>query len=506
MAQGLAQYRFADPDRLLVSDGSLTLSRAAFDERVNRTISLLRAEGIDEGARLGILAKNSTDFMTVAIGCSLAGISVVPVNTHLTIAEVSYILEASKTEALVVGPPVEARGKNAAADAGIGTVINMADLEDRLADAGPDEPAQASVATPIYFTSGTTGRPKATQMIQHPQQVPVSEAIQEAKGWFDEETVHLTVGPLYHAGPLVQAIRVVMAGGQLHVMPKFLAEDMLRLVEEHRVNSSIMVPTHFVRLLNLDKGVRDGYDVSSLESVLHIAAMMPAEVKREMIEWWGPILDEAYGSSEIGVITLITSEEWLEKPGSVGRPVPPFSVEIVGEEDQELPAGEIGQIYITSHGDLDLEYLDDPEKTAAAHREERQFTLGDMGWLDEDGYLYLADRRDDLIISGGANIYPAEVEAALITHPAVEDVGVIGVPHPEWGSEVRAVVTLRPGSEPSPDLEGEILNHARQRLASYKLPPTIDFVDDLPRYDNGKLHRRELRERYVATAGRSAST
>jgi long-chain acyl-CoA synthetase len=257
-----------------------------------------------------------------------------------------------------------------------------------------------------------------------------------------------------------------------------------------------MVPIMFVRLDRLPAEVKVKYDVSSLKATPHIAAPMPIDVKHRMIDWWGPVLSDAYGASEIGVVTRISSEEWLEKPGSVGKPIDSFTLQIVDDDGKELPCGETGMIYMTSLTAVDLEYLDDPEKTAAAHLSEKQFTLGDMGWLDEDGNLYLADRRVDMINSGGVNIYPAEIEMALLAHPAVEDVAVFGIPSTEWGQDVRAAIQLRPGFAASEDLSAEILPWLRENIAHYKVPKSIDYHGQLPRYSNGKLHRRVLRDVY----------
>jgi long-chain acyl-CoA synthetase len=495
MAPGVLNAVAEDPQRPAITDGDTTWTRSEFNERLNRFINGLRERGISAGDRIAVMAPNEMDYLTVVVGASLAGVNAVPVNTHLTVDEVSYLFDAAKVKLVFASGDHRPVAEKSAVMNGLDGVIDFDRLDDFLSDSA-DEPAELPVATPIYFTSGTTGRPKATQMIQHPAQVSVQAAIEEAGTWFPPDTVHMVVGPLYHAGPLVQAVRTIMASGLLTVLRRFDPERLLQLVEQFKVTNSIMVPIHFVRLLGLPDDVRSRYDISSLQKILHIAAMMPPDVKRQMIEWWGPILDEAYGGSELGVVTAITSQKWLEKPGSVGQAVPPFSIQIIGPDDEELPAGEIGMIYLTSHSDWDLSYLDDPAKTAAAHRAEKQFTLGDLGWLDEEGFLYLADRRDDLIISGGANIYPAEVEAVFIGHPAVADVGVFAVAHPEWGHEPWAAVELADGVDGTPALADELTAYASERLASYKVPKRVTFVDDLPRYDNGKLHRRELRERF----------
>jgi long-chain acyl-CoA synthetase len=336
--------------------------------------------------------------------------------------------------------------------------------------------------------------------------VPVDAVVagmrkQLAANGLDASTIHLVQGPLYHAAPLGMANFTLIVGGVCHVMPSFEPEEALRLIERHAITSSIMVPTMFVRLLRLPDEVKGRYDLSSLKLVIHTGAIMPTDVKRKMIDWWGPVLVDGYGASELGVVCQIGSEEWLRKPGSVGRPLPTFTVEIIGEDGEELPAGEVGQVYLTSLTDVDISYIGEPEKTASVHRAAKQFTLGDMGWLDDDGYLFLADRRNDMIVSGGVNIYPAETEAAMLAHPAVEDVGVFGVPDPEWGQQVKAAVQLRAGHTASDELEAELIAWLRERIAHYKVPRSIDFHEALPRFTNGKLHRRVLREPYWEDGG-----
>ncbi len=495
MAGGLRDWAIEAPERLAVSDGTRTYTRWELDDRVNRLVNHLHGSQLGPGDRVALIAQNCADYMTVAVGAGLAGISVVPVNTHLTPAETRYILESSQSRAVFVDDAAHELAEEVTATLGTGPPTTLRALDEILAHGDPAEPSPNPVSMPIYYTSGTTGRPKPTRQAEMSEGLSVAEAVRAAAAaGHDAATVHLTASPLYHAGPLTPALRTILTGGQLHVMPRFDAEEMLRLIEAHRVTSTLVVPSHCVRLLRLPAAVKERYDTSSLRAVLHIAAMMPPEVKEQMIDWWGPILDDAYGASEIGVISRITSEEWLERRGSVGRPVAPFTIDIVAPDGSLLPPGEIGQIYVDSHGAVDLVYLDDPEKTAASHRGPFQFTLGDIGHLDDDGYLYLADRREDLIVRGGVNVYPAEVEAALLEHPAVADVGVFAQADDDLGHAVVAAVEPMPGVTASAELGEEILAWARARLASFKVPRSLEFWDPLPRYDNGKLHRRELRE------------
>jgi long-chain acyl-CoA synthetase len=504
VAGGLSQLAVRDPNRIAVSDGAITYTRSELNARVNQVIALLHRRGAKSGDAIALLAANSAEYVVLASASALGGMPLVPVNWHLAADEVTYILESTRARLLFVDAAHGELARRAAGNTQHAPVVIRIDdeLTDGLAAVSGDEPPpETNYASPLYFTSGTTGRPKATRMSQAPHAIPVSTVVEMLKKsatatGLDEETVHLTIGPLYHAGPLNNACSTVLVGGVVRVMSSFDPEEVLRSIERHHINNTIMVPTHCIRLLRLPDEIRNKYDLSSMERAMHIAATMPIDVKRRMIDWWGPVLTEGYGASEVGVVTAITSEQWLRKPGSVGRPIPSFTLQIVDDEGSGLPPGEIGTIYMTSLTDVDLAYVDDEEKTAAAHLATKQFTLGDMGWLDEDGYLFLADRRVDLIISGGVNIYPAEVESAMLLHPAIEDVGVFGIPDEEWGQQVKAAVQLGSGHDASTELEAEILIGLRDQIASYKIPKTIDFHEQLPRYSNGKLYRRTLRAPY----------
>jgi len=496
MAAGLVELADADPQRFALADAERRYTRAELNDRVNRFIHVLHRRGIGPGDVVAIYAGNSADMVVALLASSLAGVSHVAVNWHLVAAEVEYLLASSGTSLVITDEAHASLARQVACAVGVAEVLVLGpDADADLASASNAEPAPCPVASAIYYTSGTTGRPKATRMAEMRDGITAqAQAEQFRASGMRESDVQLVVGPLYHGGPLMQAVRTAVTGGQVHVMPRFDAEDLLRLVERYRVNRLTMTPTHFVRLLRLPAEVRARYDVSSLTDVLHIGAMMPSEIKAEMIDWWGPVLVDAYGCSELGTITRISSQEWLTKPGSVGRPMPWFTIQIVDEEtDCELPTGSIGTIYLTALNDADIVYLGDPERTAEAHRSPRQFTLRDLGWLDDDGYLYLADRRVDLIVSGGVNIYPAEVEAALLGHPAVEDVGVFAVPDPEWGHAVRAAVQLGPGNEPDATTTESILRVAHATLAGFKVPREIEYHARLPRSAAGKLLRRELR-------------
>jgi long-chain acyl-CoA synthetase len=348
----------------------------------------------------------------------------------------------------------------------------------------------------MLYTSGTTGQPKG---VERPISVPPPAAAVinpvMRGGYLPGQHLHLCTGPLYHAAPLGYSLVAPLLGGAgVVLMDGWEAEDTLRLIQQHRITHAHMVPTMFHRLLSLPAEVRARYDVSSLVYVLHGAAPCPVPLKRALIEWFGPVVYEYYGATE-GVGTFVDSISWLKKPGTVGQPFPPDQIRVLDDDGNDLPPGVPGKIYLKMPPSAPFRYYKDDAKTRNAFRGE-YFTLQDVGYLDEDNYLFLTDRSANLIISGGVNIYPAETDAVLLTHPAVFDVGVIGVPNPEWGEEVKAVIELRPDYPASEALAQELIAYCRARLAHYKCPRSVDFVAKLPRYDSGKLYKHALREEY----------
>jgi long-chain acyl-CoA synthetase len=315
----------------------------------------------------------------------------------------------------------------------------------------------------------------------------------------DGKGPHLVTGPLYHAAPLGFAAIDLANGAELVLMPRWDDSQCLRLIDERRVRNTHIVPTMCVRLLRLPEEERAAADLSSLSTVLHGAAPIAPQVKQRMIEWWGPVLTEYWGSTEGGVFTLVDSAAWLTKPGTVGKAIPTYEVFAVDPDGARLPPGEVGTLYTRNRvTDEVFEYHQAPEKTEAAHLAPGTFTMGDVGHVDEDGFVFLSDRAANMIISGGVNIYPAEIEQELMEHPAVADVAVFGIPDDEWGEQVKAAVELAAGYEPSAELEAELLLFARQRLAGFKVPRSVDFEAELPRHPTGKLYTRLLREKYWA--------
>jgi acyl-CoA synthetase (AMP-forming)/AMP-acid ligase II len=380
-----------------------------------------------------------------------------------------------------------------------GTIPGFDSYETAIEEQSPERMNDETVGRYMFYSSGTTGRPKGITgplPDRHPSD-DRAEALLGALYQFRKDMVYLSPAPMYHAAPLAFSNAVLSTGGTVVMMEKFDPEFALSLIERNRVTHSQWVPTMFSRMLKLDESVRMEYDLSSLEVAIHAAAPCPVPVKRSIIEWWGPIVYEYYAGSEGNGSTFINSEDWLKKPGSVGRPMG-VKVHIVDDQGADLPIGETGGVYFS--GATDFEYHNAPEKTAASKLSGGRSTLGDVGYIDEDGYLFLTDRKAYMIISGGVNIYPQEIEDHLITHPKVADVAVFGVPNNDFGEEVKAVVQTMPGFEPGSEahdgLSDELIAFCRDALAGFKIPRSIDFEAELPRLPTGKLYKRLLRDRY----------
>jgi long-chain acyl-CoA synthetase len=494
------------PDEAALTDPSGALGWAEVGDALNRAANALAALDLGPQRRVAVFAENASETALAHLGGLLAGASTVPVNFHLTADETAYILRDSESRVLFVGPETLERGLAAAGAAGVPTVVGwklagpvegVEDWTQWLAAAAADDPDPAAAPHPnLLYTSGTTGLPKATElpptmfagggtMAEH------LEALRANR--FAEFGTHLVVGPMYHTGPL-SGMRLLVAGVPSVILGRFDAERTLETIERHRTESAVMVPTHFVRLLALPQETRDRYDVSSMRYVAHTGASCPVDVKRAMIEWWGPIFVDAYGASEVGTTCSITSEEWLTHPGSVGRAIPPFTAIVLGDDDQEVPPGTEGRLYFRDATGRGVVYPNDPAKSAAAHIAPGVFTLGEIGYMDPDGYVYITDRFSDMVVSGGANIYPAEAEQVLMQHAGVADVACIGVPHAEMGEELRAlVIPADPAAPPDPV---ELVEFCRQRLTHYKCPRAVELVADLGRTTMGKINKRRLRAPY----------
>lgn len=492
------------PDEPALIDGDRTFGWAEIDITLNRTANNILEADLDSGQRIAVFAENAAETALAHLGGLLGGASTVPVNFHLTADEAAYILEDSGTSIIFVGPGTAERGLDAARQAGVTTIVGWGDDLDAdiipwtkwLERAGDHHPSGSVTPRPnLLYTSGTTGRPKGTEL--PPTMFAGGDTMDEhleglKKARFANYGPHLVVGPMYHTGPL-SGMRILVAGTSSVILRRFHAEATLAAIDRHKTRSAVMVPTHFVRMLALPDEVRARYDVSSMELVSHTGARCPEEVKRAMIDWWGPVFVEAYGASEVGTTCSINSTDWLSHPGSVGQAVPPFEALVVDDDDLPAPPNTEGRLYFRDATGRGVVYHNDPEKSAAAHLEPGVFTLGEIGYLDDDGFVFITDRFSDMVVSGGVNLYPAEAENVLIDHPDVVDVACIGIPHPEMGEEMRALVVPRDRASAPAE---EILDFCRERLSTYKCPRSVEFVDDLGRNTMGKINKRALRAPY----------
>jgi len=482
------------------------LSYRELDDRSNRLAQLLHARGLRRGDHIALFMENNPRFLEVCWAAARSGLFYTTINRYLTAEEAAYILNDCGARVLVTSSArAEAAGALGPLIPGCpirlmtdGTIAGWEAYEDAVA-AQPAAPlAKEWLGEPMLYSSGTTGRPKG---IKRPlSDLTVGEDLrwrETQRGYgFDAETVYLSPAPLYHAAPLAYSMMTQRLGGTVVMMRRFDALGALRLIERHRVTHSQWVPTMFVRMLKLAETERAAFDLSSHRVAIHAAAPCPVEVKRRMIEWWGPIIHEYYGATERIGITQLDSPEWLAHPGSVGKPILGI-LRICDDEGRELPTGEAGLIYF-ERDVVPFAYHNDPEKTEAArhpvHRD--WWTTGDIGYADAEGYLYLTDRKAFMIISGGVNIYPREIEDALVLHPKVRDAAVFGVPNEEMGEEVKAVVEPMPDADPSPALADELIAYLGRKVARYMVPKSVDFVDELPRLPTGKLYKQALRDRY----------
>ena len=508
-------YVEEQPDKpaVIMGQSGTVVSYRELDERSTRLARLLRQAGLQTGDHIAVFMENNAHYLEVTWAALRSGLYVTPINSFLTAPEVAYILNDCEAKVLLtsrakaeVATAVES--DNAATGihtrlmlgaAEAGGIAGFDDYGEALASHSAERLPDETLGSYMFYSSGTTGRPKGI-MAKLSGVHPTDNKAVGALGMlyqFERDMTYLSPAPIYHAAPLAFCNATLCFGGTVVMMEKFDAEQALSLAEKHRPTHSQWVPTMFSRMLKLDDTVRSRYDTSSLKYAIHAAAPCPVPVKRQMIDWWGPILYEYYAGSEGNGSTFITSEQWLEKPGSVGRPMA-VQVHICDEEGNDLPTGEVGNVYFSGGGRF--EYHNAPEKTQESQLSDGRSTLGDVGYLDEDGYLFLTDRKAYMIISGGVNIYPQEIEDHLITHPKVADVAVFGVPNEDFGEEVKAVVQPMPGVEPDAALRGELLEFCREGLAGFKIPRSIDFQTELPRLPTGKLYKRLLRDRYWGKA------
>ncbi|MGA2305647.1 MAG: AMP-binding protein [Acidimicrobiales bacterium] len=501
--------RIPDRPALITSSGDRTF--AELNANINRLGRALRARGLKVGDSVALMCTNRPEFVEVFLAAQRVGLRLTPINWHLTGQEAGYIVDDCEAKAFVAAASLGDKAVVAASAVGDGDgLVRLAvggslpgfeSYEEVIAAHDGSDVDDPVLGTQMLYTSGTTGRPKGVH--RSSGGAPSALATVNLCG-YDEDVArsvdaHLCTGPLYHAAPLVFSVALpLLYGVPIVIMNRWDPAETLRLVEQHGVTHTHMVPTMFHRLLALPDEVRRKYDVSSLRFVIHGAAPCPVAVKQRLIEWLGPIVVEYYAATE-GVGTMVDSPTWLAHPGTVGRPMLPELVKVADDDGHALAAGEVGLVFLRTQPATRFDYYGDADKTAGAYRGD-YFTLGDMGYMDSEGYLYLTDRSANLIISGGVNIYPAEIDAILLEHPAVGDVATIGVPDEEWGESVKAVVQLADGIEPSAELASELLAFCRDRLAHFKCPRSIDFTPQLPREDTGKIYKRVLREQYRAAA------
>jgi long-chain acyl-CoA synthetase len=494
----VAWHAARTPATVALITSTETLTYAELNERANRLARALQNRSVRRGDAVALLCSNRAEFVEVLLATQRSGLRLTPVNWHLTADEAGYIVDDCEARAFVaearfasVAAVVAAAAPRAQVRLAVGGSIEGFDDYDAVVTPEPsDDLDDPALGSQMLYTSGTTGRPKGVFR----DEASLATAVMLARAAYRDGNVHLLTGPLYHAAPLLFSLNApLIAGVPVVMMPAWDPEEALRLIERHRVTHTHMVPTMFHQLLALPDDVRARYDVSSLHNVLHGAAPCPVGVKRRLIAWLGPVVNEYYAATE-GLGTWVDARTWLQKPGTVGKPVPDDQVVVGDEEGNRLPAGEVGLVWFKA-SEVPFEYYKDRVKTESSYRD-RHFTLGDMGYVDEDGFLFLTDRSANLIISGGVNIYPAEVDAVLLEHPVVADAAVIGVPNPEWGEEVLAVIELRADEEPGSELVDDLVAFCRDRLAHYKCPRRIEFVERLPRQDNGKIYKRLLRDRY----------
>lgn len=507
MAQGFWIDAAVEPDRLaVVAPDGADITAGDLLAECNRLVHGLRAMGLTAGDGIAAVMPNGIEMMALYFAAMQAGWYLTPINHHLVGPEIAYIVDDCDASVFIGHERFADACATAAGEFGLGADRCFAVGEvpgfrpwSDLTDGQPDTaPADRTAGQPMHYTSGTTGRPKGVRR-------QLSGLAPDDAGMLftfllqmfgiapDDGHVHICGSPLYHTAVLAFASSSVHLGHTVVLMDKWTPETMLDCIDRYGVTHSHMVPTQFNRLLALPDDVKAKYDVSSLRNIVHAAAPCPIEVKRQMLAWWGPVIYEYYAATEGGG-TLIGPEEWLERPGSVGTAWASSEIRVLDDDGVDVPTGETGTVYMKL-ASAAFEYHKNAESTAESRRE-GFFTVGDIGYLDDAGYLFLCDRKSDMIISGGVNIYPAEIEGELQGHPKVADVAVFGIPHPDWGEEVKAVIEPVDGVEPSDELADELTEWCTARLAKFKIPRSFDFSPELPRDPNGKLYKRKLRDPY----------
>lgn len=487
-----------------MAESGATLTYAELDEAANRYSKVFAAAGLLPGAGLAFCVENRLEFLALVWGAHYAGLRYTAISTRLGAEEISYIVNDCGARAFVTTPhksdavdEINATTPDVELRVSIGgDVAGHDSLEELAASVDPTPLPNRVEGADMLYSSGTTGRPKGVKLPFVETPLGAGEGVDGLMSMLfgvTTDSVYLSPAPNYHSAPMRFTRAMQRIGGTIVMMERFDPELFLSCVERFNVTFTQLVPTMFVRMLKLDQAVRDRYDMSSLTAAVHAAAPCPIDVKHHMIEWWGPIIHEYYAGTEGNGFVYCNSEGWLAHPGTVGTALL-GTVHIVGDDGEELPVGETGTVYF--EGDVSFEYHNDPEKTKESYLDNGWSTLGDIGRLDDDGYLYLTDRKAFMIISGGVNIYPQEAENALTMHPKVYDVAVFGVPNEDFGEEVKAVIQPVDMAGAGPELERELIAFCREKLADVKCPRSIDFRAELPRHPTGKLYKRLLRDEY----------
>lgn len=513
IAQGMAIAVHARraPDQLAIISQSGTRTWREFNARANQLAHLLRKRGLEPGDGVALLSHNGPEFAEVWAATQRAGLRLTAVNWHQSPELIAYVIDNSDAKALIASSRFVSGATNAASKASdklslklafAGAIPGFADYETALAAESSENIENAEPGSTMLYTSGTTGRPKGVYRRTRPVISQLTGVCNETAKWNPATDLSLITGPLYHAAPLgINFAIPINAGVGVVLMDKWDAEETLRLIEHHKITHTHVVPTMMHRMLQLPEPIRKKYDVSSMRWIIHGAAPCPAHVKQQMMEWFGPTIYEYYSSTEGGGV-FVGPHEWLKKPGTVGKAVPGVEIKLLDIEGNEVPQGTEGLIYVKAPATGRFEYYKEPTKTDSSYRGD-WFTLGDMGRFDADGDLFLTGRTAELIISGGVNIYPVEIDEILIRHPDIADAAVVGVPNEDWGEEIKAVVELKPGVPRTQETVQSILDFAKDKLPGFQRPRTVDFVDTLPRNAAGKVLRAQVRAPFWAGRSRS---
>ena len=512
MATLIKDFAVSKGNEMAIKDDDGHCTWGELNKRINSLVNGFRKAGLKQGDSVAIIAGNRRAWFETAFACAHSGLIYVPVNWHWVADEIAYIYQDADCKAVLVGERFvdevkksldDSRAKNIALvlQAGGETVNGFVDYEEFLSGESDEEPEGQTLGGPMFYTSGTTGRPKGVRssLTEAGPDVP-PEIMQFVAAGFAEMLpvpgITALCGPVYHSAQWAFSWLPMIAGSSVVMQHKFDAGGLLKLIDDNNVTNVHLVPTQFKRLLDLPVSTKDSYNGNTLETVLHGAAPCPPKIKHKMIEWWGKKITEYYGATEGGIISLVSSVEWLERGGSLGRPMENIEVIVVDDSGSRCKVGEEGTLYFKNLMGTDFEYHNAPEKTAEAHLEPGVFTFGDIGYLDDAGYLWLSDRKIDMIISGGVNIYPAEIEGVLGGHPDVLDVAVIGIPDEEYGEQVKAIIVPKEEGKDKELLVKELAAYCKEYIASYKTPKSFDFTNELPRTGTGKIQKQPLRENY----------